>query len=199
MFDNGRVRSVSPAWFRSHVLPAFEESWEECESYLLSSPLETIRVQELRGELSRVFERPIVVERGAWYHRKLRVRDGVHRAVAAMSLGIDIHIRYGYPVDVEDSFSDVYFIEPARYDDAELLDKVISLSSFRCSAGPWIQSDIVAGHDNGPFEVMFPRHTGLRGLIAEEFQHRLQRAGVDAVVSFLETVEVGDVYDDERT
>jgi hypothetical protein len=47
------------------------------------------------------FDEPVVLGFDHWWSRRPRVRDGVHRSIAAMELGIQIPIRYGYLDDAD--------------------------------------------------------------------------------------------------
>ena len=104
--------TVTPAWFRSHVRPA-----------------------------NHAFDHPVLVGRDHWWSRRPRVQDGVHRSLAAMELGLPVLIRYGYPEDDDYDHSDVYRVTSASASRDELIEPVLSLASFRCSAGPWIRAD----------------------------------------------------------
>lgn len=184
--SRARPRNVCPDRFRSYVLPAHHSCWNSCEAELLSDPLERRRVEELELELAGGFDQPIVVKRDHWWSRKPRVRDGVHRSIAAMRSGIPIPIRYGYPPDTEYDRSDTYAITAGDGTDA-VMDAAVSLASFRCSAGPWVQCEIAAYLGGGTVELSLQSHPELRELIAAELQQRLQEAGVAASVAFLET------------
>jgi hypothetical protein len=98
-----RPRTVTPAWFRRRVLPAYgDRTWADCEAALLADPLERRRIDELKAELTlRGFDHPVAVGRDHWWS-KPQVQDGVHRSIAAMELGVPIAIRYGgYPDDID--------------------------------------------------------------------------------------------------
>lgn len=178
-----RIRTVDPGWFRDHVLPAHNNSWDRCETALLSDPLERRRIDELAAELKSGFDRPITVIRDHWFSRQPRVVDGMHRAIAAMRSGLDIPIRHGYPAGAAYDHSDVYTVTAAGTELADLLDAAMSSSSFRSASGPWIQCDVGSAFD-GLVRLHLPRHTDLRGQIADQLRQRLQDAGIDAVVEF---------------
>jgi hypothetical protein len=95
-------RGVTPEWFRSHVVPENHNTWDACEAALLADPYERRRVDDLKTELAlRGFDEPVVLGFDHWWSRRPRVRDGVHRSIAAMELGIQIPIRYGYLDDAD--------------------------------------------------------------------------------------------------
>lgn len=154
---------------------------------MLDSPLQRLRISELEVELARSgFDRAVVLERDHWWSWKPRVRDGMHRSIAAMQLGLPIPTRDGFPSDAEYDHSDVYTATASGTSSEELLDAALTLASFRCSAGPWIQCDVASGPADGPVRLHLPRHPELRELIAAELQERFTSAGVQATVSFLE-------------
>jgi hypothetical protein len=183
------TRTVTPTWFRSHVLPAYgDRTWADCEAALLADPLERRRIEELKAELiHRGFDLPVLVGRDHGWSRP-QVQDGVHRSIAAMELGVPIPIRYGYPDHTDADYpdlSDLYAVTSAGSTIDEL--GVVGLASFRCSAGAWIQCDSAsASPQRTAMELYLPHHPHLRRLIAEELQDRLRGAGIDATVTFLE-------------
>lgn len=179
------TRSVDPAWFRSHIRPANEDSWSVTEAALLADPYESRRIAELTTELVNGFDRPIIVTRDRWWSRRLRVADGVHRSIAAMRLGIPLLIRHGYPPDdADDAGVDVYIAAAESADPAAFLDAALSLSSFRSADGPWVQCDVASGNPDGVVRLLLSRHDGLQPHIAEQLQERLRDAGWPAQVEF---------------
>lgn len=193
MFIFSKTRSVSPEWFRRNVLPAYENTWDECEAFLFADPFEAQRIEELTEEIVSVgLQEPVVVERREWYHRKPRLCDGTHRTVALMKLGQDIDVHYGYPYrrlhPTEPYSADVYEISPIEGYDVDMGDAAMSLSSFRCSAGTWVQTDVCSGTVNGPVEIVYPTHAPLRELIAEELQQRFANHGLRVHVKFVEVL-----------
>jgi hypothetical protein len=181
------TRTVDAAWFRSHVRPANEDSWDDTEAVLLTDPHERRRITELTAELVDGFELPIVVHRDHWWSRRLRVADGVHRSIAAMRLGIALPIRHGYPPETDASGGDIYTATAEGADPAEFLDAALSLSSFRCVDGPWVQCDVASGGVERPVRLYLTRHDGLQEAIAAQLQRRLREAGwPTATVEFTE-------------
>ncbi len=184
------TRAVDPAWFRSHVRPAHEDNWSATEAALLADPHERRRITELTAELVGGFDRPIIVTRDRWWSRRLRVADGVHRSIAAMRLGIPLLIRRGYPPDTADEGADIYTVTAGDGVAEEFLDAALSLSSFRCSAGPWVQCDVASGGADRPVQLYLTRHDGLQEVIAAQLQQRLREAGWPAAtVAFTEHAE----------
>jgi len=180
---------ISTTWFRRLVLPASHRSWHEAELDLLSDDHERKRVSELEAELRiNGFQRAVVLERDNWWSFRWRVRDGVHRSVAALRLGHPILIRFGFDTGVPYDHPDVYQVSPVASltDGDAFIDSVLSLSSFRCSSGVWVQSDGATASRNGPMNVFFSHNPQLRNQIAAEFEDRLNAAGVGATVCFLE-------------
>lgn len=185
------IHTVSPGWFRAHILPAYASSWDDCEAVLLADPLERRRIDELDVELKAGFERPVAIGRDHWFSRRPRVLDGVHRAITAMRAGIDIPIHRGYPVvDHCDHYdhTDLYAVTAADTDLDVLLDAAMSLSSFRSAGGPWIQCDVASGNRDTVW-LHLPRHIDLRIRIAEQLRQRLQEARINATVEFTEDDE----------
>ena len=184
------TRTLSPGLFRRLVLPAHHRSWAATERVILADLNERRRIEELEIELACTgFERPVVIQREHWWSVRPRVCDGVHRSVAALRCGFPILVRIGYDRAVGYDRSDVYRVTsptscPVSADRAET---VLLASSFRCSAGPWIQYDFAACVEGGPVDVHLDHHPDLRCLIAAELQERVRGAGVEgAVVEFLE-------------
>lgn len=184
----GRVRTVSPAWFRSHVLPAAQDSWDQLESDLLADQDERLRVTELCSDLAESgFEHPVTVGRDKWWNRRPRVRDGIHRSVAAMRLGIDIPIRFGEPemdgYDEQDKYT--VTVSDVSGDPDELFERVYSLASFRSGDGFWMRCDVATGgRTPGVVNLFMPRRESRREVIAGEIVERLRGAGIPAEVSF---------------
>jgi hypothetical protein len=128
----------------------------------------------------------VVIEREHWWSVRPRVCDGVHRSVAALRGGFPILLRIGYDQTADFDHSDIYQVT-APAGPADFFETVLSASSFRCSAGHWIQSECASGVSGGPVEIYLPHHHGGRDLIAAELQERVRDAGVEgAVVEFLE-------------
>lgn len=82
-----RSRTVSPAWFRAHILPLETwSSWDEAEADLLSDPDQQRRINELAADLTASgFEHPVTVGRDRWWHRRPRVRDGIQHHAGALA------------------------------------------------------------------------------------------------------------------
>jgi hypothetical protein len=184
----GRVRTVSPAWFRSHVLPAEQDTWDQLESDLLADQDERLRVTELCSDLAESgFEHPVTVGRDKWWNRRPRVRDGIHRSVAAMRLGIDIPIRFGEPemegYDEQDKY--IVTVSDVSGDSDELFERVYSLASFRSGDGFWMRCDVATGgRTPGVVNLFMPRRESRRAVIAGEIVERLRGSGIPAEVSF---------------
>lgn len=184
----GRVRTVSPAWFRSHVLPAKQDTWDQLESDLLADQDERLRVTELCSDLAESgFEHPVTVGRDKWWNRRPRVRDGIHRSVAAMRLGIDIPIRFGEPemdgYDEQDKYT--VTVTDASGDPDELFERVYALASFRSGDGFWMRCDVATGgRTPGVVNLFMPRRESRREVIAGEIVERLRGSGIPAEVSF---------------
>ena len=138
------------------------------------------------------FENPVTVRRDRWWHRRPRVRDGIHRSVAAMRLGIDIPVRFGEPEMEGYGVMDEYTVTPAvpvADDSGELLDRVLSLSSFRSADGFWMRCDTASGNRaTGEVRLCLPSRPHRREEIAAELTERLREAGIDAAVAFNEEV-----------
>jgi hypothetical protein len=184
----GRVRTVSPDWFRSHVLPAAQDSWDQLEADLLADQDERLRVAELCSDLSASgFEHPVTVGRDRWWNRRPRVRDGIHRSVAAMRLGIDIPIRFGEPemdgYDAQDQYT--VTVTDVSGDSDELFERVYSLASFRSGDGFWMRCDVATGgRTPGVVNLFMPRRESRRQVISGEIVERLRTAGIPARVEF---------------
>ena len=184
----GRVRTVSPAWFRSHVLPAEQDTWDQLESDLLADQDERLRVTELCSDLAESgFEHPVTVGRDKWWNRRPRVRDGIHRSVAAMRLGIDIPIRFGEPemdgYDEQDKYT--VTVSDVSGDPDELFERVYALSSFRSGDGFWMRCDVATGgRTPGVVKLFMPRRESRREVIADEIVERLRVSGIPAQVAF---------------
>lgn len=178
------ARTVSPTWLRSRTRPPFQRNWDAAEALLLADPLERRRIQELSKDLvHHGFHRPVVVRRECWFDRRPRVYDGMHRSIAAMRVGIAIPIVGDYPADYDE---DIYTAAVAGADIDHLLDAALSLSSFRSTAGPWIQCDMASGRPGVGLRLYLPRHPELRLIIAAQLEERLHSVGIDAQVVFLE-------------
>ena len=186
----GGVRTVSPDWFRSHVLPAAQDSWDQLEADLLADQDERLRVTELCSDLSASgFEHPVTVGRDRWWNRRPRVRDGIHRSVAAMRLGIDIPIRFGEPemdgYDAQDQYT-VTVTDVSGDDADELFERVYSLASFRSGDGFWMRCDVATGgRTPGVVNLFMPRREYRREVIAGEIVERLCDSGISAEVAFV--------------
>jgi hypothetical protein len=184
------TRTLSPGLFRRLVLPAHHRTWAATERVMLADPNERRRIEELEIELAgKGFERPVVIQREQWWNVRPRVCDGVHRSVAALRLGLPVLVRIGDDRTVLSDRSDVYRVTlPAASPfPANLAETVLTASSFRCSAGPWIQYDCAAYGEGGQVDVHLDHHPDVRHLIAAELQERVRGAGVEgAVVEFLE-------------
>jgi hypothetical protein len=155
---------------------------------MLADPHESRRVGELEHELTENgFQRPVVIEREAWWSPRWQVCDGVHRSLAAMRLGVPIPVRIGYDTSAVYDHSDLYRVTASGdiTHGGDLIDAVVALASFRCSDGPWIQSDGAFGVANGPVNLHLPRHPELRLRIATDLEARLREAGIEADVEFL--------------
>lgn len=183
------TRTVSPSWFRQRILPANQDSWSATEAALLADPFERRRIDELKAELTAVgFDRAVVVgRRDHWWSLRPRVWDGVHRSIAAMELDVPILIQNEYSDDSDYDHSDVYTVTAPDTDTEALLDATLSLSSFRSSAGAWIQCDVASVKRDGPVQLHLPHHPDLRDLIAAELRERLRQSGINADVAFVET------------
>lgn len=184
-----RAFTMHPWWFRRLVRPAYHDSWVEAEQNMLADPLERRRIDELGEELAQKgFERPVVLGRDHWWSPLLRVSDGVHRSLAAMRSGMPIAVRYGYDDPGEYAPSDIYRVAVRSSHDPEedVTGQMMSLASFRCSAGPWVQCDTASGSSETHLDLYLAPHPDLRPLIAAELQERLRTADIDAVVEFLE-------------
>lgn len=172
------------------MLPAYHSNWDEAERSLLADPAQRLRIEELVAELTRRgFERPVVVDREHWWSVRPQVSDGVHRSIAAMRAGLAIPVRFGFDEAAVYDHSDLYRVTATvlPLGPEDLQEAVMDLTSFRCSAGPWIQCDSASGAVNGPVDIYLAHHPDLRPLIAAELQERLRSGGVaDAVVEFLE-------------
>lgn len=180
------TRTVSPGWFRSHILPPFQPDWATAEAGVQADPLERRRIDELAADMARNgFQRPVVVGRDRWFSHRPRVWDGMHRAIAAMRIGVAIPVVRGYRADSEWSEDD-YTVTAVGTDIDTLMDAVLSLSSFRCSVGPWIQCDVASAAGDGPVRLLLTRHPELRLRIVAELTDRLRSAGIDADVAFVE-------------
>ena len=67
---------------------------------MLNDAGERRRIDALAAELGTVgFQRAVIIERDHWWNVRPRVRDGMHRSIAAMRLGIPVLVRYGYQTD----------------------------------------------------------------------------------------------------
>lgn len=180
-----KPRCVSADWFRHHVLPAFDDNWDDAEARMLVDPFERRRIAELKEELAAGFERPIVIRRDRWFSRP-RVADGMHRALAAMLLDTDLLIRRGYPPPDSGDTTDLYTVTPAdQVCSDEFLDAVLSLSSFRCAAGLWVQCDIASAERDGPIRLHLTHHIGLQSQIASDLVERLRESGLVADVAYI--------------
>lgn len=180
-----KPRAVSAEWFRHHVLPAFDDSWDDAEGRMLADPFERRRIAELKEELVGGFERPIVIRRDHWFSR-FRVADGMHRALAGMLLDTDLLIRHGYPPPDLGDATDLYTVTPtAQVCSDEFLDAVLALSSFRCAAGLWVQCDIASGERDGPVRLHLTHHAGLESQIAGDLTERLRESGLLADVAYI--------------
>lgn len=190
-----RARTVSPAWFRANVLPVFYGSWEETERHMLADDVERRRLDELTAELSAGgFDYPVCVGRDNWWSLRPRVLDGMHRAVTAMRLGVDIPIEYGDPYKDGYGEQDYYLVNVTGPDPdpAETFDRVLCLASFRSSDGFWLTCDVGGALDN-EIRLQLPRRAHRREEIAGELAARLREAGITATVTF-----AGEVEDDEE-
>jgi len=179
------VHTVSPEWFRRHVLPAYGDSWAASEAELRDDPYEVRRLRELEDELRMSgIQRPVSVYFEHWWSRRLTVADGMHRAITAMRLGLPIPVGRNYQLPEQHHATDVYRVTAEGHSTEDLMDAVTSLATFRLSSGPWIQTDTTAGADSHTVEVYLPNHTDLRDQIAGELEQRLRTSGVDARVEF---------------
>ena len=187
-----RPRTVSSAWFRKNVLPLdFWSTWDAAEADLLSDPDQQLRLDELAADLSATgFDNPVVVGRDRWWQRKPHVRDGMHRSVAAMRLGLDIPLRFGEPHMEGYDEQDEYTVTlPDGGEFGDLMDRVFTLASFRSADGFWMRCDH-AGGDSLTKEVRLlpPRRTQRRAEIAGELAARLRDAGISATVEFTSAI-----------
>lgn len=184
----GRTRTFSPARFRSRVLPALHDSWEEAASALLADPDEQLRIRELRQELSaNGFEFPVYAGRDRWWSGQLRVRDGMHRSIAALQLGLDIPLRVGDPqregYDAYDRY--IVTLDDAAGDFEGVCDRVLSLASFRSGDGFWVTwASASTDRTASEVELVLPRRETRRAAIAQELAERLTAAGTPAEVRF---------------
>ena len=190
MFISRRSRTVSPAWFRAHILPLETwSSWDEAEADLLSDPDQQRRIDELTADLTASgFEHPVTVGRDRWWHRRPRVRDGIHRSITAMRLGLDIPLRFGEPTMEGYGEQDEYIVTvvtAAAGGFDELMDRVFALASFRCADGFWLRCDTASGDTAaGEVRLLLPRRTQRREEIAAELAERLRDSGISAQVTF---------------
>ena len=190
MFISRRSRTVSPAWFRANILPLETwGSWDEAEADLRSDPDQQRRIDELAADLASTgFEHPVTMGRDRWWHRRPRVRDGMHRSITAMRLGLDIPLRFGEPTMEGYGEQDEYIVTPATapagsFD--ELMDRVFSLASFRCADGFWLRCDTASGDAlKGEVHLLLPRRTQRREEIAAELAERLHDSGISVQVAF---------------
>lgn len=183
-----RSRTVSPAWFRSHVLPLETwTSWDAAETDLLSDSDQQLRIKELVADLATTgFEHPVTVGFDRWWSRRARVRDGMHRSVAAMQLGLDIPLRFGEPTRNGYGEQDEYTVTVVSSGDVnELLDRVFVLASFRSADGFWISCDVGSvDRSRGEVRLLLPRRPRRRQKIAYELAERLCESGITAQVEF---------------
>lgn len=188
--------ALPPRWFRRLVFPAHYSDWDTAERELLVDPGHRRRIEELEVELSGIgFERPVVVERAHWWDPRPQLCDGLHRSIAAMRLGLPVALRFGYDDSADYDHSDLYRITTPGFS-GDLDELVLTTTSFRCTAGPWIQCDSASGVPGGPIDIPLPHHPTLRALIAAELQQRLRNAGAsDATVEFLEHHRVSETLD----
>lgn len=186
-----RARTVSPSWFRANVLPVFHGSWEETERFMLADDVERRRLDELAAELAGgTFDYPVCVGRDHWWSRRPQVLDGMHRAVTAMRLGVDIPIEYGDPYRDGYGEQDEYLVTVVGADaePAEIFDRVLCLASFRSADGFWLTCD-VGGALDYEIRLQLPRRADRREEIAAELADRLREAGITAAVTFAGEVE----------
>lgn len=188
--------TLSPAWFRRLISPAHYPDWNTAERELLADPSHRQRIEELEAELSGTgFQRPVVVDREHWWNPRPQLCDGLHRSIAAMRLGLPVSLRFGYDDSTDYDHSDRYRITAPGFP-GDLDELVLATTSFRCTAGPWIQCDSASGIPGGPVNIPLPHHPTLRALIAAELQQRLRDAGArDAVVEFLEHRRASETLD----
>lgn len=180
-----RARTVSPAWMRRNVVPAYNDTWNHAEAMMLADPHESQLLDELAVELTaNGIERPVSVYFDHWWSLRLTVADGMHRTVAAMRLGIDIPIALNYMHWDSPDHSDVYLVSAASPVDDDFWDALLSLSSFRSGDGTWIQSDCASG-GGGSIEISLPAYPHRRDAIAAELENRLRGAGIGVKVAFL--------------
>jgi hypothetical protein len=182
-----RSRTVSPAWFRAHVLPLETwSSWDEAEADLLSDPDQQRRIDELAADLTASgFEHPVTMGRDRWWSRRPRVRDGIHRSITAMRLGLDIPLRFGEPSMEGYGEQDEYTVTAATGSFDELMDRVFTLASFRCADGFWLRCDTASGDSlKGEVRLLLPRRTQRREEIAAELAERLRDSGISTQVTF---------------
>ncbi len=140
------------------------------------------------------FDYPVCVGRDNWWSLRPRVLDGMHRAVTAMRLGVDIPIEYGDPYKYGYGEQDYYLVNVTGPDPdpAETFDRVLCLASFRSSDGFWLTCDVGGALDN-EIRLQLPRRAHRREEIAGELAARLREAGITATVTF-----AGEVEDDEE-
>lgn len=182
-----RSRTASPAWFRAHILPLETwGSWDEAEADLLSDPDQQRRIDELAADLATAgFEHPITVGRDRWWHRRPRVRDGIHRSITAMRLGLDIPLRFGEPTMEGYGEQDEYVVTAATGSFDDLMERVFTLASFRSADGFWLRCDCASGDSvAGEVRLLLPRRTQRREKIAAELAGRLRDSGISAQVTF---------------
>lgn len=185
----GRSRRLRPKWFRRSVLPLDQwSSWDSAESDLLADRDQCQRISELAADLSvEGFENPVTVGRDRWWDLRPRVRDGMHRSIAAMQLGIDIPVRFGEPMMDGYGEQDEYTVTllDTSCDFDALFDRVFTLASFRSGDGFWVRCDTAsANSERGEVLLLLPRRPDRRELIALEVADRLRDAGITARVDF---------------
>lgn len=183
-----RPRTVSPTWFRAHVLPLDAwDSWDFAEADLLSDPDQQRRIEELSADLAvSGFEHPVTVGRDRWWHRRPRVRDGMHRSIAAMRLGIAIPVRFGEPhMDGYDQHDEYIVTVPADGDFDAWMDRVFTLASFRSGDGFWLRCDTASGNASlREVRLLLPRRQQRRQEITNELAARLRDSDISAQVEF---------------
>lgn len=182
-----RTRVVSPARLRRRVRPAEPwEDWDAAETALLADPDHRRRICELAEDIrANGFQRPVTVGRDRPWQRRPRVRDGMHRALAAVHAGQPIPIRFGQPhADGYGDF-DVYLVRvggghPVT---AGLAERVLALASFRSGDGFWLRADAARADPAGEVELLLPSRPPRRAAIAAELSARLDAAGLAATVT----------------
>ena len=195
------IEDVPAVEVQRRLAPAYGESWAHVADMLLDSPHDAATIATLVSEHRRDggFEKPVL-----WVHddedNRDSVLDGMHRTIAAATIGGTVALHEGWivetpPVDMLRVEFEVDMPGPGD-DPGDVTDDVFSLlRSFRLPGGPWVTCDLMGGAGDR-FEAIWYCPESLSDALAAGLVARAAAHGGRLTVFGVERDDLDDDIDD---